>query len=293
MSGNFFKRHPKIKVITEPGFMKRIIYLLLIFSLVLIFLSDCEKEERKDRVLLSLQIGCSPEVFCVPGWYTDSIYYSDNQISKLNKYDINESEKNTYARLEYIGDEVKIFVRDFYWGSWRDFIHYTMHFEDGRILGIETNSNRVNANYFYKNEILKYILYYRNNQLTDSISVEYDENRNNICQSSWFNYDQVIGKFTLTNSVSYTYDDKNNPYRNSLHFLYDFYDCEEFSLDYFNRNNMKTVKSLDYELHSDYVYACDIHADYIYNENDYPVYITFYDQLSQVTDRNIITYNCR
>jgi hypothetical protein len=257
------------------------------------FISGCVKEEFKDRKLLSLQIGCSPVVFCDPDCYYDSIYYADNKISRIDKYYPKDSERNTQSRIEYSENEVKIYVRDFYWGSWRDVIYYTMSFEDGKISQIETNSGKVNANYFYENNNLKYILYRRNGQPSDSLAVQYDVNGNKIMQASWFKFDQTINGYQLANSVYYTYDDKNNPHKNSIHFLYNFYQCKEFSLDYFNENNIKTIKSVDYELHAGYVYNCNIHTDYIYNDNNYPVSVVFYDGLNQVKDRNVISYNCR
>jgi hypothetical protein len=256
-------------------------------------ISRCTKEEIKPRMLLSLGIGCSPEVFSVPDCYSDSIYYADNKISRIDKSYPNEPERDTQARLEYIENKVKIYVRDFYWGSWRDFVYYTLSFENGKISQIETNGVRVKANYFYENNNLKYILYHRNSQPSDSIAVQYYVNGNNIRQASWFKFDQAINNYQLANKVLYSFDDKNNPHKNSLHFLYNFYHLEEFSLDYFNMNNIKTIKSADYELHTGYVYNYDIHADYVYNENNYPVSVIFYDGLNQVTDKNSITYNCK
>jgi hypothetical protein len=256
-------------------------------------ISGCTKEEIKNRTLLSLQIGCSPEVFSVPGCYFDSIYYDDDKISRIDKYYPKDPERNTQSRLEYSDNKVKIYVRDYYWGSWRDVIYYTLSFEDGKISQVETNGVRVRANYFYENNNLKYILYHRNSQPSDSIAVQYYVNGNNIMQASWFKFDQTINRYELADRVLYSYDDKKNPHKNSIHFLYNFYHLEEFSLDYFNVNNIKTIKSADYELHTGYVYNYDIHADYVYNENNYPMSVTFYNSLNQLTDRNTITYNCR
>ena len=293
MLKNILRPPPILYPMIKSKSVKRITSILLALCSVLLMISGCEKEESKSRKLLSLQIGCSPEVFSVPGGYCDSIYYADNKISRIDKYYLNNSERNTQSRFEYSGNEVKIFVRDFYCGYWRDVIYYKLSFEDGKISQVVTNSSKVSANYYYEESNLKYILYHRNSQLSDSISVEYYGNGSNIMRASWFQFDQTINNYALVNTVYYTYDDKNNPYKNSIHFLYDFYDCEEFSLDYFNMNNLKTIKSADYELHTDYIYNDDIHADYIYNDNNYPISITFYNGLNQVTDRNSITYNCR
>ncbi len=164
---------------------------------------------------------------------------------------------------------------------------------DNRISRVTTNSGRVQANYFFENSNLKYILYHREDQHSDSIAVQYYPDGNNIKSASWFKFNQKVNKFEETSTVYYTYDNKINPYKNSIHFLYDFYDGEEFSLDYFNKNNLKTIKSKDYELHSDYIFNYNLHAEYIYNENDYPVSVIFYNESDQVTDRNDIAYNCQ
>jgi hypothetical protein len=242
--------------------------------------SGCQKEGSS---LKSLQNGCYIQVFSVPSWYSDSVYYTDHKISLIKKSYRNHSEKSTTSRFEYHDNEVNIYVRDFYWGSWRDVIYYTLSFEDSRISQIETNIGRVKANYFYENNALKYILYYRENKLSDSIAVQWDLNGNNITRSMWFKFDQEIKKYKLANTANYSYDDKNNPHKNSIHFLYDFYDCEEYSLDYFNVNNLKTIKS---NIHN-------IHSDYTYNEYNYPTYVVFYDETNEETDRNSIIYDCK
>jgi hypothetical protein len=99
--------------------MKRLFPLLLLFLIIVFIYSGCNK---KDRGGPALQSGCLTEVFSVPSWYVDSIYYSDNKISQINKTYRNDNTKNTQARLEYSANEVKIFVRDFFEGSWRDVI---------------------------------------------------------------------------------------------------------------------------------------------------------------------------
>ena len=243
-------------------------------------ISGCQKEENS---LKHLQTGCLTQVFSVPSWYSDSIFFTDNTISLIKKSYRNHSEKNTQSRFEYNGNEVKIHVRDFYWDSWRDVIYYNLSFEDGKISQVETNSGRVRANYFYENNNLKYILYHREGNLSDSIAVQWSVNGNNISRALWFKFDQADKKYELANTADYFYDDKVNPHRNSIHFLYDFYDCEEYSLDYFNMNNLKTIKS-NYH---------NIHSEYTYNDYNYPVYIIFYDETNQETDRNMFDYSCK
>jgi hypothetical protein len=260
--------------------MKRITILLIIYSAILLMNSGCHKEDNGKP---GLHFGCFTEVFSVPSWYSDSIFYADNKISRINKNFKTDNTKNTQARFEYGNNEVKIFVRDFFEGSWRDFIYYILSYSDSRISQIETNSNRVRANYFYDNNNLKYVIYYKNGIISDSISVAYDTNGNNITHALWFKFDQSNNKYQLANSVAYYYDDKINPYKNSLHFLYNFYDDEEYSLDYFNTNNFITIKST----------KVDIHTDYNYNVYNYPVYIVFYDQTNEETDRNALSYDCK
>jgi hypothetical protein len=258
--------------------MRKAVYLCFVFVTVILMISGCVKEES---ALKSLQIGCFPTAFSVPSWYTDSIYYTENKISRIDKIFRYKSERNTLSRFEYSDNEVRIKVKDFYWGSWRDVIYYTLSFQDSRILRVETNSGRAKANYFYEDN-LKYVLYQKESKFTDSIAVQWDANRKNIARAQWFKYDSANNEFRLTNTADYSYDDKVNPHRNSLHFLYNFYDCEEYSLDYFNANNIRSIKST----------LCNIHTEYSYNENNYPIYIVFYDQTDQETDRNAIDYIC-
>jgi hypothetical protein len=293
MPKNIFRPPPTYIPHYKPATIKRITCLIAIFWGIILVISSCDKEDSRNRMLLSLQVGCSPEVFSVPGNYIDSIYYSFNKISQVNKYFPNYVERNTKARFEYSENEVKIFVTDFYWGSWRDIIYYTLTFESGKISQVETNSGRVKANYFYENDNLNYVLYSKGGKVTDSIAVQWELKGNNISRASWFQFDETIKMYQLTDAVNYSFDDKNNPYKNSLHFLYNFYDCEEFSLDYFNMNNPKTIKSLDYELHKGYIYNYNLHTEYSYNENNYPTSVIFYDLLNQISDRNTISYNCK
>jgi len=260
--------------------MKRIVLLLLVFSSVLVMISGCTKDELNSQ---DLHLCCLPEVFSVPSWYTDSIYYADNKISQINRTYRKDNTNNTQSRFEYDGSVVKILVRDISEGYWRDLIYYELKFEGSKILQVETNSGRVKANYFYEVNNLKYILYSRNNEVSDSIAVKYDETGSNISQAQWYRFDQMSKNYQLVNNVSYYYDSKNNPHKNSMHFLYDFYDAKEFSLDYFNANNMRSIKSS----------LVDIHSEYTYNEYDYPTYVVFYDRTSEETDRNAIAYNCR
>jgi hypothetical protein len=279
--------------ITRPKSVKSIVSLLLMFWSIVFIYSGCKKEESRNRMLLSLQIGCSPGIFRVPGSYSDSIYYTNDKISRIDKYYAYSSERNTKARFEYSDNDVKILVRDFYWGSWRDVIYYSLSFKDGNIYQVETNSGRVKANYFYKNNKLTHIIYTSENRLSDSIAVQWELKGNNIARASWFIFDETIKMYQLADAVDYSYDDKNNPHKNSLHFLYNFYDAEEFSLDYFNMNNPKTIKSLNYELHTGYIYNYNLHTEYIYNEINYPTSIIFYNDLNQISDRNTLTYNCK
>ncbi len=260
--------------------MIKFLFRSLIFCGFVLIISNCVKESDQVRIL---QTGCLPELFSVPSWYTDSIFYLDNQINRIDKSYRNNSDKNTQARFEYNDNEVKIFVRDLSEGVWRDFLNYSLTFGDGKILQIDTNSDRVQANYFYDSNHLKYILYHFHGRLSDSISVEYEGDEKNITHAEWYKFNPSSGNYQLKNSAVFTYDDKSNPHKNSIHFLYDFYDCEEFSLDYFNTNNIKTIHST----------ISDIHTEYTYNEFGFPVYIIFYNGQSEETDRNSFYYNCK
>lgn len=261
--------------------MIRIALLLLVFSVIILTDAGCNKESNGKT---PLQSGCFTEVFSVPSWYTDSIFYSDNKISRINKTYRNDNTRNTEARLEYTGNQVKISVRDFSEGAWRDVIYYMLTYStDSKILQVETNSGRARTNYFYDLDDLKYILYTKENKVSDSIVVQFDGAGNNIAKALWFKFDQTNNNFQLANTIDYFYDTKINPHKNSIHFLYNFYDSEEYSLDYFNVNNLRTVKS-------DQV---DIHSAYTYNEYDYPTYVVFYDGTNEETDRNSIAYICK
>jgi hypothetical protein len=260
--------------------MKRIVSLLIVFSGIIFMYSGCSKE---NLAVADYSKCCFPEVFNVPNWYTDSIYYSGTNISLINRFYQHTSDKNTQSRFEYGSSDVKIYVKDIFEGSWRDYIYYDLTFEGSKIMQVETNSGRVRANYFYEAGNLKYILYHKENQISDSIAVQYDAKGNNIAKAMWFKFDHINNNFKLGNTVAYYYDDKNNPHKNSIHFLYNFYDAEEFSLDYFNANNLKAVKSA----------IVDLHTDYFYNENNYPTCIIFYDGSDQETDKNLITYDCK
>jgi hypothetical protein len=259
--------------------MMRISSLLLVFFSIALMNSGCQKE---DMIGKDIHSGCLPEVFSVPSWYSDSIFYANNKISRINKSYRLSPEKNTYARIEYSNDEVKISVRDFVEGSWRDFIYYTLSYQNSKISQVTTNSGQVQANYFYNNNNLSYILYHSGNGLTDSISVEYDSAGNNIALAKWYKFDRTAKEFHLANTAVYSYDEKINPHRNSIHFLYDFYDAKEYSLDYFNKNNIKTIKST----------LIDIRTEYTYSEYDYPTYVIFYDSQDEEKDRNSIIYSC-
>jgi hypothetical protein len=260
--------------------MKRIASLLLVFSGIVLMNSGCNKE---NLVGADYSGCCLPEVFNVPNWYTDSIYYSGNNVSLINRSYRYNSNKNTQSRFEYGGSDVKIFVKDIFEGSCRDYIYYDLSFQGSKIMQVETNSGRVRANYFYDADKLNYILYFKNSLISDSIAIQYDVKGINIAKATWFKADQTTNKYRVANTVAYYYDDKNNPHKNSIHFLYNFYDAEEFSLDYFNSNNIKAIKSE----------IVDLHTDYFYNENNYPTCIIFYDGSDQETDKNLITYDCK
>ncbi len=273
--------------IHEPDTMKKkVFWLFLIFDFIWM-MYGCEKVEIKTP-----RLNCCPEVFSVPNRYADSIYYSENKVSRIDKYYLAYIDRDTRSRFEYGDNKILIFVRDFYWGSWRDVIYYSLSFENGKIAEVATNGGRVQANYCYDGSRLKYILYHKDGLDSDSISVTYYSDGANIRSASWFKFNREIGGYEETSNVVFTYDNKNNPYKNSIHFLYNFYDGEEFSLDYFNANNLKTVKSVDFDQHPGYIYNYNLHAEYTYNENGYPVSVIFYNELNQITDRNIITYNC-
>jgi hypothetical protein len=257
--------------------MRKPACLSYLFVTIILLNSGCVKEESIPQITT----GCRPKFFSVPSWYTDSIYYTENKISQIDKIYRKDNERNTLSRFEYSDNAVRIKVKDFYWGSWRDVINYSMSFQESRILQIETNSGRAEANYFYGAN-LKYILYRKESKLTDSIAVQWDADGKNIAKALWFKYDSTNKEFRLTNTANYSYDDKINPHKNSLHFLYNFYDCEEYSLDYFNANNISGIKST----------LCNIHTEYTYNDNNYPIYIIFYDQTGEETDRNAIDYIC-
>jgi hypothetical protein len=154
---------------------------------------------------------------------------------------------------------------------------------DSKISQIQTNSGRVRANYFYNGKNLKYILYHTGSNISDSIAVQYDVEGTNIAQAFWYKINPANNQYQLGNTIAYFYDDKINPHKNSIHFLYNFYDSQEYSLDYFNANNLRTVKST----------VVDIHSSYTYNAYNYPTYVVFYDGTNEETDRNSIGYNCK
>ncbi len=252
---------------------------LTFYCLVLLLSVSCEKEtfEVKD-----LQLGCLNNVFTVPGWYTDSIFYSGDRLSFVDKKFKNHDEKNTMARFSYNGSMVQILVTGSSGMNQSDTFYYNLIYDGSKISGIETNASRVKADYRYSNDKLSCILYHRNNLLADSITVEYDSRGDNIARARWYKFDVITGKLGLANTASYTYDSKSNPHRNSLHFLYNFYDCEEYSLDYFNRNNIKTVQST----------LISIRTEYTYNDYGYPLRVVFSDEIGHETDSNIFCYQC-
>ena len=253
---------------------------LLVFSGLVLLNSGCKRETEKQI----LECGCFVQEFSVPSWYSDSIYYADNKISRIDVYYRKTIEKNTQARFDYSDSEVKISVRDILDGSPRDFIHYTLSYnQDLKISQVDSNGGRVRANYFYEGDHLKYLLYSKANKITDSIAVTFDPRGKNILSALWYNFDQETKKYRLINTAAFHYDNKINPHQNSVHFLYKFYDCKEYSLDYFNTNNFTAIQSSE----------VNIRADYTYNEFDYPVYVIYYDGTNQETDRDAINYDCR
>lgn len=257
--------------------MNRITYILFLFIIVALLNTGCRKEFNQEQ---NPNVDCIMKIFSVPSWYTDSISYKDNKIISIDKSYRVTSDNNTHAQFEYDNNEVKITVSYISQGSQGIAVNYTCSYDGSKIIQIDTNDDRVKANYFYDNDNLKYILYHKDNNLTDSITVEYDNSGKNIANASWYRFDQASSKLQLIDSANYTYDNKINPHRNSIHFLYDFYDCKEYSLDYFNTNNIRTIETTE----------GDYYTDYTYNQYDYPTYVIFYDADNQETDRNAIEY---
>jgi hypothetical protein len=241
--------------------MKKIASLLLVFYGIVVIITGCKKEESDYGSFFCTQSGCNAVVYRVMGWYSDSIFYAGNRIDHIYKYYLYNNTVNSKSLFEYSGNQVKIFVGDFSMNSGRYTAYYTLSYKNSKISQVDTNSGRAKADYYYSGNVLKYILYYKEKALSDSLAVQYDADGNNIVKMLWYKRDLNNKKYQLVDSYNYTYDDKINPHKNSNHFLYNFYDCGELSLNFFNLNNIKTMNS-------DYY---NIKSTLLYNDNNYPI----------------------
>lgn len=294
--------------------MKKLTYLVILMFTSILLNTSCSKDESTSDTNTDpiVDNGCKLAVYRddmnIDGDGLDSIFYSNNKISKATKYVYMGASKSLFLdgidRYIYSGDEIKRYSSAQHNGTdWTERLDYTYTFNDSKISQIksyeenlvtgEANFNYKNTNYYFTGDKIKYIFMlgeYPHFDLPteytkDSIVVTYDANGDNIAKVVWYKYDFKVQQYYKLFNCEYTFDNKTNPLRNFIPYLGTPYYNDDECICYFNKNNIVSQLYTTKDGVDTFSYL------YTYDENNLPIRMGK-SILGYSSDFKNYTYNC-
>jgi hypothetical protein len=244
--------------------MKKLFSILTLSVAFVLINSGCSSDET----IADLSNTCHVTIIRELGTYhdlSDTIIYQNDKIIRIQGDNLGN------LRLEYSNNTVNVYetINDVDLGE----LDYILILDNSKLSQIKNENGDLYCSYHYNGNKLEYALYHDLGYTSDSMVVKYDAEGNNIVEMKWYKINDDLITFRLIDTFYYVYDNKNNPFRYSLYYPLLLWDDEEYSFDYFNKNNILSIDSYT--------------RSYSYNENNYPEYVDGRDSW-----RTYFTYNC-
>lgn len=178
-----------------------------------------------------------------PGF--DTLVYENNRLIYWNNLysDITDSLERIRIKnwLIYHDNVVDIYMSMSY-QNWTEYLIGSCEFQDSLLSNIKGSDGELNYSYHYNGKQLSYVLnHWTDNDKPDSSVMIYDVKGDNISKLVVYTYDYVLHQYIVAGRSDFIFDNWINPYRNSFYFLSQNAGGYEFSLAYFDKNNILSI----------------------------------------------------